>query len=108
MVNKKRVKFSWGNIMSIPENYYGIYVFWFRKKNKFIYVGQAKKQPIRERLKQHWRHETGNYTLSLWIKGFGDSLEICYLPAKGDKIDRWERRLIRHFNPETNTKHRRT
>lgn len=103
-MKKKRstMPFRLHNINSIPDNAVGIYGFWYRKNGKCIYVGKAKEQPIKKRLKQHWlgSHNPG---LRLWIKGFGTFLDVCYLPVdRAEKINKMETRLIRAWRPETN------
>lgn len=90
------------NIESIPDNAVGIYGFWYRTTGKCIYVGKAKKQPIKKRLKQHWR-KSHNLELRLWIDEFGEFLDVCYISVECKKrIDRMEKRLIRAWDPEAN------
>jgi hypothetical protein len=80
---------------------YGIYGFWYDKH--CIYIGKAKEQPIKERLKQHWKG-SHNPILSDWISGAGRHLCYAYLavPDKGS-IDVHERYYIRRFQPIANT-----
>lgn len=108
-MKKKRstMPFILYNIDSIPDNAIGIYGFWFRKNGKCIYVGKAEKQPIKKRLRQHWR-KSHNLQLQSWIREFREFLDICYLPVKcKKKINKMEVRLIRAWRPETNIIHRR-
>ena len=100
------------NIERMP-NEPGIYGFWCRGTGRWIYVGMARDQTVRERVMQHWGNSS-NKKLNAWIRFFGDSLEICYLKIPHDKIrqlghqlDHLETRLIRMWNPETNIKKKR-
>ena len=91
------------HIDSIPENAIGVYGFWRRESGRCIYIGKAEKS-LRQRVKQEWDN-SHNPKLKSWIRCFGESLEICYLPVPHDKIgrvDSLETRLIRIWNPETN------
>lgn len=80
---------------------YGVYAVWCRENGKCIYVGKAKDRPIRERLKEHWRG-SHNETLELWIRAFGEKLDLCFAAADKGRIDTLERRLIRALRPEAN------
>lgn len=107
MKNKKAVmKWSYVTISRIPKSIFGVYAFWCRDNKKCIYVGKAKNQPIRNRLKDHWR-ESHNKTLRLWIQAFGDNLDVCYTSTERRKIDTFERRLIKAWKPEANKQHNR-
>jgi len=101
--NKLRHKMAWRrhNIDHIPPHIKGVYAFWCRVTRKCIYVGKTKEQSIKVRLLQHWC-DTGNHNRTLWIRAFGKSLDICYLPVKYGKIDKMEKRLIHAWHPETN------
>lgn len=107
MTNKSRNKTSLRrkNIDKIPFHVKGVYAFWCRTNGKCIYVGKAERQSIRVRLMQEWRN-SHNENLSLWIKSFGEFLDICYLPVKDGKINKMETRLIKMWRPETNIQHR--
>ncbi len=89
------------NIDSIPSHIKGVYGFWCRTNGKCIYVGKAKRQSVKTRLMQEWRG-SHNEKLKSWINVFGKHLDICYLSAKYDKIDKLETRLIQMWHPETN------
>lgn len=107
-MKKKRstMPFRLHNINSIPDNTVGIYGFWYRINGKCVYVGKAKNQPIKKRLKQHW--EKPNKKLQLWISVYGRFLDICYLPVECKKnIDKMEKRLIRAWHPEINKTNKR-
>ncbi|MDA8009044.1 MAG: hypothetical protein MPK75_04925 [Alphaproteobacteria bacterium] len=90
----------------MPRHIRGVYAFWYPDTGKCIYVGKAEKQSIRTRLMQEWQN-SHNANLKLWMRVYGDSLEICYLPVKDEKIDRMESKLIRMWNPTTNIRKKR-
>ena len=94
-------QWSHTTILLIPRAIIGVYAFWCRDNGKCIYVGQAKDRPIRDRLRDHWRG-SHNEILKLWIQVFGESLDVCYTSVKKDKIDTFERRLIKAWKPEAN------
>lgn len=106
--NKARdvLSFRHTDIANIPSNVRGVYAYWCRAHGRCIYLGKAEKQSIRDRLMQEWR-DPKNEKLKLWMQVFGKELDICYLHVRGSNIDRMERRLIKHFHPETNTIHNR-
>ena len=99
--NHHKVKWSYPSINETPRLWHGVYAFWCRDTAKCIYVGKAVKQPIQDRLRNHWRG-SHNETLKLWISAFGENLDICYVRAKPNKISNFERRLIRIWRPEAN------
>ena len=105
---KHREVLGWSyiSIDRIPRSAYGVYAFWYRKTGKCIYVGQAAKQPVKKRLKDHWRG-SHNETLKLWLRAFGGHLKICYMKVELNKIDCFERRLIRLWKPEANKQYNR-
>jgi len=94
-------KWSYPNIDRIPPELRGVYIIWCPKTKACIYVGQAKDQPIRERLLQHWSG-SHNETLKLWIKAFGKYLDVCFKPCATNRIDTLERRLIKAWKPQAN------
>ena len=100
------MRWSHTAITQMPRNVVGVYAFWRRDNGKCIYVGQAKHRPIRQRLLDHWRG-SHNESLKLWIRVFGMHLDVCYMAAEEDRIDKLEYRLIRAWNPETNRQHKR-
>ena len=104
MPNWTVMQWSYTAISHMPKSIYGVYAFWCRDIVKCIYVGQAKERPIQTRLSEHWRG-SHNETLILWIKAFGNSLEIHYVSAERESIDALERNLIRALNPEANKQH---
>lgn len=99
----------WGGYVfdKIPSRAYGVYAFWRRDNGKCIYVGQAAAQPIKERLRNYWKGDSHNETLKLWIRAFGDYLDVCYTEVQPSKINGFERRLIRLWRPEANKQHNR-
>ena len=101
MKTREKQKFGYDGISRVPAGIRGVYGFWCRTRRKFIYVGKAKKQTIRERLNQHWR-ESHNEDLNLWLRAFGEHLDICWLQVPVHKIDKMERILIKMWLPETN------
>ena len=104
--DKVVAKWSYATISRIPRAIIGVYAFWRRDNGKCIYVGKAKDRPIRDRLGDHWRG-SHNETLRLWIQAFGDNLDVCYTPTVRDKIDTYERRLIKAWKPEANKQYNR-
>ena len=82
----------------------GVYGFWYRTTGRCLYIGQAKEQPIKNRLKQHW-YRSHNAKLRQWIKAFGQHIEICYMPVNSAIMDKTEKRLIKALRPETNQTH---
>lgn len=109
MENRKAMRhpktgWSYPAISRIPEAVRGVYAFWCRSNGKCIYVGKAEDQPIKDRLKAHWRR-SHNRTLRLWIEAFGEHLDICFTPVSSGQIERFERRLIRLWRPEANIQH---
>ncbi len=98
----KRLHFSLLEIERIPESTRGVYAFWHEDSGTCIYIGKAKDQPLKERLKQHWRG-SHNKTLALWLRAFGDRIVVSYIPVREcDKIPQAEKRLIRLWKPVAN------
>ncbi len=104
--DRRAIRWSYLGIEGVPRNVFGVYAFWCRDNGKCIYVGKAKKQPVKKRLTYHWRG-SHNETLRLWIQVFGENLDVCYMAADLTKIDNLERRLIRLWKPEANIQHNR-
>ena len=98
---KRIFKFSYTGIVKIPKDISGVYAFWCRDNMKCIYVGMAKDQSIRTRILQHWRG-SHNEKLNLWMREFGNNLDICYMSVQSSQIARLEDRLITMWNPEAN------
>ena len=94
-------RFSYTGITKIPKGVSGVYAFWRRDNGRCLYVGKAEDQPIRERILQHWRG-SHNEKLNLWMREFGNHLDVCYMYVKSNRIARFETRLIRMWNPEAN------
>ena len=97
---------SYGTLATMRGDTVGVYAFWFRRTGRCIYVGQAAQQPIKSRLRQHWRG-SHNETLRLWMAAYGEYLDVCFAPVARNKIDAIERRLIRLWRPEANVQHNR-
>ena len=98
---KKVFKFSYSGITKIPKGVSGVYAFWCRDNSKCVYVGMAKEQPIRTRILQHWRG-SHNEKLNMWMREFGNHLDVCYMSVQSNRIARLENRLIRMWKPEAN------
>ena len=102
------VAWSYSAIATVPRDMIGVYAFRFRKTGKYVYVGKAEDRPLKKRLHDHWR-KSHNETLQLWIKVFGDQLDICYASValeQRNRIGTLERRLIRLWSPEANSQHK--
>ena len=95
----RKMALSRYNLDYIPSNIGGVYAFWYRVNGRCVYVGMATN--IKERLRTHWRN-SHNKKLKQWIRAFGGSMDICYLPVNYGRIRRVERRLIKMWRPETN------
>ena len=106
MTTRGPFKWSYTAWMTVPADIVGVYLFWYRPTGKCIYVGMASNQPIRDRLRQHWRR-SHNEGLRLWMRVFGDDLELCYAPISRRRVRTVERRLIRLLSPEANEQHKR-
>ena len=107
MKNRPRSTLPWsyGILTNLPEKVVGVYAFWYRHSGKCVYVGRASDQPIKDRLRQHWR-SSHNEILRLWIQAYGSHLDICYAQVEKSKIGALERRLIRLWSPEANVQHK--
>ena len=103
---RRTMKWSYKTIVDAPRDSFGIYAIWCRHNGKCIYVGEASKRSIGERLGDHWR-KSHNQTLQLWIRAFGSDLDLCYASVEKPRIAVAERRLIRLWNPEANVQHKR-
>ena len=98
----KRLHFSLLEIERIPESVRGVYSFWHGESGACIYIGKAGDQPLKERLKRHWRGPR-NKTLALWLRAFGRRVVVFYIPVKEcDKIPQVEARLIQMWKPIAN------
>ena len=103
----EKLSWSYPTIEGIPNNVYGVYAIWSKTDGKCIYVGHAKEQSIRQRLRQHW-NGSHNVKLKSWIKAFGKHLELCYVAfacIEFERISQLEKRLIKAWKPETNKDH---
>lgn len=96
----KRIPFRLSNIDDVPDDIRGVYSFWLHPY--CIYVGQAAKQPLKNRLRQHWAR-THNDALRQWIVAESERLTFDYQAVRDiSKIDETERRLITRYQPLTN------
>lgn len=93
-----QLPFRRAELDKIPEDAFGLYGLWFRKR--CLYIGQA--QSIARRLKRHWQH-THNDDLGAWIRAKGSQLRFSYyvLDQHSD-IDSLEASYIQRFQPVTN------
>ena len=107
MRRREKHKFGYDGISRVPADIRGVYAFWCRTRRKFIYVGKTEKQTIRERLRQHWR-KSHNERLNLWLRAFGEHLDICWWQVPEHKISKVEDILIKMLLPETNDPHKRS
>lgn len=99
---QKRLHFSRLEIERIPESVRGVYSFWHEGSGVCIYVGMAEDQPLKERLKQHWRG-SHNKTLALWLAACGGRIVVSYIPVREcDEIPRIETAIIRLWKPIAN------
>ena len=105
MRSRERFNWSYRVLTDIPDAMIGVYLFWYRPTGKCIYIGMAADQPIRNRLRQHWLG-SHNEALRLWMKAFGDELDLCYVQAEPNRVRTLERRLIRALSPEANKQHK--
>jgi len=99
-------RWSYATLEEVPRDLTGIYTFWYRRTGRCIYVGETSRQTVQVRLRQHWLG-SHNETLNLWIRAYGNDLDVCYAPFDGDRVKTLERRLIRRWKPEANKKHNR-
>ena len=109
MKNRSRCtvrRWSHPTLEEVPRDLTGVYAFWYRRTGRCVYVGKASEQTVRERLRQHWRR-SHNEALNLWMKAYGNLLDVGYAPVEKRRIRAVERRLIRRWKPETNIQHNR-
>ena len=97
--SSKRRNFTLLNITDIPSDLRGIYGLWFKKW--CIYIGKAKDQGIKNRLKQHWLGSHNEY-LKAWIEAKNRIIEFCYIDSPRHTIDSLEKRMIDILQPVTN------
>ena len=93
-------------IESVPAGAHGIYGFWYRRR--CIYIGQAARQTLSERLKQHYQSSTSpsgasNPRLAYWLAAMGSDLSFAYCICEdSSEIDALERHHIKRFQPLAN------
>ena len=100
---RKKTKFNYGSIEAISKSIIGVYVIWRPSIQCCIYVGEAKEQPLKNRLLDHWRGSHNNL-LNLWLgTGMGrEGIEVCYRETTKSQISPLERKLIYTWKPEAN------
>ena len=99
---RQSVGFSNVNIARWAPDSPGIYRIFIGKI--CLYVGSAKDQTLKERLKQHWRG-SHNRRLGMWINNYGKSLtiEFCVIDEqKLSSIKEIEQSQIDKFSPMLN------
>ena len=97
-----QLRFRLTDFDKIPRFAHGIYGIWYRAH--CVYVGQAARQTIADRLRQHWR-KTHSEKLQMWIDAEGANLRVAYLAvADAGRIDAYERLFIKRFQPLANDK----
>jgi excinuclease UvrABC nuclease subunit len=97
----RRFRFNYQNIERIPDQVVGVYSFWCNAI--CIYVGKAKYQPIKKRLRQHYMG-CENAELKLWLNS-SHLIEFKYDVIRSiDLIDVKERKSIKELAPLTNKK----
>ena len=85
----------------------GVYIIWYPgsgASRTIAYIGQVAEQPVRERLKKHLTN-CHNDVLRDIIKAQGKRLRICFKPCPKDKVDSYEKQLIKEHDPEANRTH---
>jgi hypothetical protein len=98
----RQFPFKLVHVGALPEDLYGVYMFSFRKR--CLYIGQAKAQPLKSRLNQHFK-VSHNERLNDWILAYGPELIVCCLELPKLRIDRAERRMIKARKPVANIIH---
>ncbi len=94
------LRFRLVDFEKIPPDTIGVYGIWYFKR--CIYIGKAEKQPISNRLQQHWSMSHNKY-LQFWIDARGRDLKVSYKPISSkQRIDVYERYFINRFQPVTN------
>jgi excinuclease UvrABC nuclease subunit len=100
--NRDGIGFSYVNIMRWAPEAPGIYRFFFGKI--CLYVGSARDQTLKDRLKQHWRG-SHNHRLGIWIKNHGKTItvEFCVVDVRDlERIKELEQSQIQKFSPMLN------
>ena len=102
LVFKKRYPYNHSTILDIPECS-GVYIF-FNKSRVPIYVGLAKDQPIKRRIKRYLKfHENHNPLLASYIRSSKFSIFFSYLCIQNkNDIRQIESYLIKKFQPIAN------
>ena len=97
---ENQLRFRKSDFNKIPDDVFGVYGLWFRKR--CIYVGKAQEQPIAKRLEQHWRG-SHNSDLDAWAKAKGAELRVSYrIITQQSEISDLEEFYIKRFQPLTN------
>lgn len=66
----------------------GVYAFWHKEKTRCVYVGKAKR--LQERVMEHYRRDSHNEDLHVWIYYFSEKMEICFIEAEEVEIAKVE------------------
>lgn len=87
----------------------GVYIIWYPgsgASRTIAYIGQVFKDPVRKRLKTHLTN-CDNPVLRDIIAAQGGNLRFCFKPCPKDKVDCYEKQLIKEHDPDANRAHRR-
>ena len=97
-----QIRFRLIDFDKIPHDAHGIYAIWYRQR--CVYVGQAARQTIADRLRQHWR-KTHSANLQMWIDAEGANLRVAYhVVADVATIKDCEDFFISRFEPYANVR----
>lgn len=96
--------FDYNALLRAPRIEHAVYLFWSKSKACCVYVGKTKR-PLRQRLREHWRH-CENPVLHAWIHSASDDLTVCYVSCPASDVLKLERRLIRRLDPNANKEHK--
>ena len=98
--SEKRL-FSYGNITRVPDDHFGIYMIW--RKKRCIYVGESTEQSLRTRLMNHYNN-CHNPCLKDWIKS-SFPLMFSYKVGTDKKLTKEEEKvLIKRMKTDCNKK----
>ena len=99
-VRSRAKGFTLMNVLSIPPNEAGIYIFHHRQH--FIYVGKSGQgQGVQERLQGHY-NSSHNEHLKQWIDAIDGRLMVTPIPCTENVLDDLEKSAIRHLQPIAN------
>jgi hypothetical protein len=99
-LRKKAKRFNLSNVFALPSNKCGVYIFIYG--SSYVYVGQSRKQGVRERLLSHHGY-SHNEEFRKWIEALGNNLRFTYFLCEDRDADYIERCLINKLQPITNS-----